>query len=422
MAWGSGLSGNRETRVETKSTFDINSPRLLETIRGSMYGVEGDSSMRVSAVYACVKVLSESIGAMPLNLYATGRDNATTRKYNKVDRLVSIAPSEYQTASELWSWVVTCMSLHGNAYVYMNKTASNKVVELIPVSPQNVTINIDGHRVTYTVTVGSSENQRTITMTKNELLHFKGTTLDGFTGISPIVYNNSLISGERTAVNYANHILTDGATPRGVLEVAGELSDDAFHNLKESWNAAHSGDRNGNRLAVLEQGVQFKPISMSPNDLSLLESRKYSRAEIAGIFRVPPHMIGEMSASTYSNITEQSKAFYRYTLSPIMTALEQRLNHTLAAPGELFKFDIDGLVRPELSVESESYSKLISIGVLNPNEVRERMGLNPREGGDEFISQTNNLEFGGAEQPAEEEAPKSPQQEEGEPNEESTES
>ena len=404
MAWGQGLTSNRATRPETKSaTVDINSPRLLEAIRGSMYGVEGDGAMRVSAVYACVKVLSESISAMPLNLYAVDRNGSNTQKPNKVDRLVSIAPSEYQTASEMWSWVVTCMSLYGNAYIYMNRTSSGKVVELIPVAPQNVSINLDGHKVSYTVTVGEAANQRTMLLTAKELLHFKGMTLDGFTGLSPIAYNSALIGGERTAVGYANRILTDGATPRGVLEVDGVLDDDAFANLKDSWNGAHGGDRNGNRVALLEQGVTFKPISMKPNDLELLETRKYSRAEIAGIFRVPPHMIGEMSSSTYSNITEQSQAFYRYTLSPVMTAIEQRLNHTLAGPAEMFKFDIEGLTRPELSVEAESYTKLISMGVLNPNEVRERMGLNPRDGGDDYITETNNLSFNGeAEAPAEE--------------------
>ena len=413
MAWGSGLSGTRATRVETKSsTLDINSPRLLEAMQGSLYGVEGSSAMRISAVYSCVKVLSESIATMPVNLYSVAKSGTNERLHNKQDRLVSIAPSEGQTAAEMWSYVVTCLALHGNAYLYMTRTAGGRVVELLPVSPSNVTINIDGNRISYNVTIGEAANQRVLKLTNNELLHFKGLTLDGYTGISPISYNNALISGERASVDYANRVIAEGATPNGVLEMDGTLSDDAFTNLRDSWNGAHGGSNNGSRVALLESGVTYKPISLSPVQIGLLDGRKYSRSEIAGIYRVPPHMIGEMSQATYSNIADQSKSFYRYTLAPWLTSIEQRLNHSLAGPGQMYRFDTDGLLRPSLQDESTSYKSLIETGILSPNEVRERMGLGPREGGDEYVSQSNNLTFGEAPAAAE------PQPEEKEPTDE----
>lgn len=384
--------------TETKSAFDINSPRLLEAIRQGTSGVSGDSSMRVSAVYSCVKVLSESISSLPVNLYDINATGGTTRLHNKLDRLVSIAPSEDQTASEMWAYVVTSVCLHGNGYLYITRTQRGQAVQLLPLNPNNVSIHITGNKVTYHVSIGEGADVRTMVLSSREVLHFKTLTLDGYKGLSPIAYNASIVNGERAAIDYSNRIYTDGATPRGVLEVDGVLSDEAFENLRASWGAAHGGVNNGNKVAILESGVAFKPISLSPNDVQLLETRKYSRNEIAGLYRVPPHMIAAMDNATYSNIAHQGAEFHRFTLAPWLTAIEQRLNLTLAGPGQTFRFDTSGLTRSDLQTESESYSKLISMGVLNPNEVRERMGLNPRDGGDEYISQTNNLSFGNTEE------------------------
>ena len=404
MAWGSGLKSSRETRTQTKSAaLDINSPRILEAIRGGMYGVHGESAMRISAVYSCVKVLAESISTMPVNLYNVDNDGTNSRIYNKQDRIVSIAPSEGQTANEMWSYVVTCLALHGNAYLYMTRTAGGEVVELLPVSPSNVTVGVDRNRVTYTVALNDSPDAEKLKLTNRNILHFKGLTLDGYLGISPIAYNSALINGERASVDYANRIIIEGATPHGVLEMDGTLSDEAFENLRDSWNGAHGGTKSGSRVALLESGVTYKPISLSPTQIGLLDGRKYSRSEIAGIFRVPPHMIGEMSQATYSNIADQSKSFYRYTLAPWLTAIEQRLNHSLAGAGQAYRFDVDGLLRPSLQDESASYKSLIETGILSPNEVRERMGLGPRDGGDNYVTNSNNLTFGGAEADTEKE-------------------
>ena len=389
----------RETQAKA-AALDINSPRLLEAIRGGQYGASGENAMRISTVYSCVKVLSESISSLPVNLYTRSADDTVTRQTDKLDRLVSIAPSEDQTAAELWAYVATSVCLHGNAYVYITRTSKGVPVQLLPLPAQNVSINVQGNKVTYSVTVGEKPNHKILQMSSRELLHFKSLTLDGYTGLSPISYNSALITGERAAIDYANRIYADGATPRGVLEVEGTLSDDAFANLRDSWNNAHGGSRNGNQVALLESGVTFKPISMSPHDVQLLETRKYSRNEIAGMYRVPPHMIGALENATYSNIAHQGAEFHRYTLAPWLTMIEQRLNLTLAGPGQIFKFDVSGLTRSDLQTETDAYGKLIEIGVMNPNEVRERMGMNPREGGDKYVSQSNNLTFGQDGEPA----------------------
>lgn len=378
--------------AETKSAIDVNSPRFLEMMRGAS---GGGNAMRVSAVYSCVKVLSESISNLPVNLY-TVQGDIRTKKPSQLDRLVSQQPNDSMTASELWSYVVASVCLHGNAYVYVTRTSTGRVVELLPVPASNVSIHTNNKRgVTYTVTTGKEGESKTIQMTSKNLLHFKSLTLDGYTGISPIAYNSAVIDGSSAAVGFANSVYANGSTPRGVLEVEGSLSDEAFENLRASWGATHGGEANANRVAILESGVKFSPISMSPHDVQLLESRKYSRSEIAGLFRVPAHMIGDLDKATYSNIAEQGAEFHRYSLAPWLTMIQQRLNMTLTAGGnEQFRFDISELIRGDIEAEVAAYSKLLEIGVLNPNEVRGKFGMSPREGGDEYISQTNNLSFG----------------------------
>ena len=391
--------------AETKAGLDINSPRVLEMMRGAS---GGGNAMRVSAVYSCVKVLSESISTLPVNLY-TMKGELRTKTPSQLDRLVSMQPNDNMTASELWSYVVASVCLHGNAYVYCTRTTSGRVVELLPVPATNVSINVEStSKISYDVTLGDGPESKRVRLTSKNLLHFKSLTLDGYTGISPVSYNSSVVEGSRSAMNFANSVYANSATPRGVLEVEGTLSDEAFENLKASWGTAHGGEANANRVAILESGVKFSPITMSPQDVQLLESRKYSRSEIAGLFRVPAHMIGDLDKATYSNIAQQGAEFHRYSLAPWLTMIEQRLNMTLTAGAtERFKFDISELIRGDVEAEVTAYSKLLEIGVLNPNEVRSKFGLSPRDGGDDYVSQSNNLTFGAEGTPSE---PNEPQE------------
>ena len=220
-----------------------------------------------------------------------------------------------------------------------------------------------------------------------------------------------MVDGSRAAMDFANSVYVNGATPRGVLQTEGSLSDEAFANLKESWNSAHGGSANSNRVAILESGVSFAPINMSPQDVQLLESRKYSRSEIAGLFRVPAHLINDLDKATFSNIAQQGAEFHRYSLAPWLKMIEQRLDLTLTSGGtESFKFDTSELLKGDVEAEVAAYSKLLEIGVMSPNEVRAKMGLNPREGGDSFVSDSNNLTFGGGSEEKPTEQPEEPKE------------
>lgn len=195
--------------------------------------------------------------------------------------------------------------------------------------------------------------------------------------------------------------------------VDGTLSDDAYTNLKDSWESSHGGTRNANRVALLEAGVKFEPISMSPGDVQLIETRKMSREEICGMFRVPPHMVADLSRATFSNISEQNLEFYRAAISPYLNALETRMNYQLLGDSTReFRFDVSNLIRGDFTGEVDAYKKLLEIGVMSPNEVRARLDMNPREGGDHFVSDSNNLTFGDENPEPEQEPEPEPQPDE----------
>lgn len=367
-------------------------------------GVSQDKAMQIQAVYACVKVISETIATMPCHLYRTKGEQNILHPDSPASRVVGVKPNDYMTPPEMWQWVSQCLLLDGNAYFLINRAGSGTIVELLPLLPGSVSPVINRHEVTYTVAIDSGNGSQSIKYKAKDILHIRGLSLDGFKGLSPVAYNGLLLSGANQANIHTNAILANDSTPRGILSTDGELDDSAYKNIKQSWEEMHQGATNSGKVAVTEQGLKFTQIQMSPADAQLLEQRKHSRSEIAGMFRVPPHMIGDLERATYSNIESQSIDFYKGAIAPWLTFIEARLNRSLLPVGtQFFKFDTSELLRGDTATLSQSYGKLLELGVMSPNEVRAKMGMNPRPGGDEYVSQSNNLTFGNEE-------PKDPQE------------
>lgn len=401
------------------AAVNINDPAFLELMRSGHAGpVNSDSAMRISAVYSCIKVLSESIASMPCSLHKITDDRSEIQRDSNLHSLVNRAPNDFMTAPEFWSFVVASQALHGEAFALIIWTASNRVAEILPLMPSKVGVRVNGRRIEYDVNFGTKDGKENVqTFGPKNILHFKQMTLDGIRGVSPIAYNSAMLGYARDARAYSNSVFENGAVPRGVLTTDGTLSDEAYENVKSSWQAAHGGVENANRVAILEGGLSFQKILMSPADVELLEQFKYTRSEIAGIFRVPLHMIGDLERSTNNNIEHQGLDFYTNTLLPWTTNIESRLNFQLLSTStQEFRFDNSKVVRGAFNDRVEAMGKLITLGVLNPNEVRRDFGYNPREGGDEYITQSNNLIFGddqeespaSGEQPNADEAPNDP--------------
>ena len=400
MAWYDNLFGTKAAPV----SLPLDSPQLAQYLTSQNVAgqvVNKEQAMRLSTVYACVKILSETVSTLPCHLYRQVGDSKEMHSGAPLHDLMLRNPNEFMTAPEFYSYIMTCLLLQGNFFGYINRTSSGRVVEILPLQPENVTIRQDQQfNVIYEVQFANGKKD---ILDQNQILHIKNMTLDGVNGLSPIRYNSEALGSAIAARDYASNVFGNDATPRGILATDGMLSDDAYQNIRESWQASHQGVSNAHRIAILEQGLKFTPLSMSPADVQLLDSRKYSRTEVCAMFRVPPHMVADLDRATFSNIEHQDLQFYKSTILPYLTSIEARLNKSLLGVNtQHFKFDVGGLLRSDLTTRVNSYKELIACGVMSPNEARERLDMNPRDGGDEFITQTNNLQFGGNEPQAEE--------------------
>lgn len=370
----------------------------------STKAVSNEQAMRLNTVYSCVKVLSDTMATLPCHLYRETPAGNEKHTAAPLHNLLLNSPNEYQTGAEFFSHVMVNLCLNGNFYGYVNRTSSGKVVEILPLKTENVAVQQDSqYNVVYVVTF---DNGTQDVLNPDQILHIRGMSMDGVTGVSPIQYNARTLGAGIDARDYAANVFENDATPRGILHTDGILDDDSFENIKASWNAGHGGVANSHKVAILEQGLKFSPISLSPQDVQLLELRKYTRSEICAMFRVPPHMIGDLDRATFSNIEHQDLAFYKATMLPYIMMIEARLNKALLNVNtQHFKFDVSNLLRTDMRTRVETYNTLITTGVMSPNEARQELGYNPREGGDEFVSQSNNLQFGDEESPKE---PKEP--------------
>lgn len=370
-----------------KQAVDFDSPAFLEQIMGNTDSrMSPEQAIQISAVYACVKVLSETVMTLPCELKKVDGDSRIALPNDPLYGLTARKPNDFMTGAELWAWVMKCLNLRGNAYLYKVRSG-RRVVELLPLAPSSVTPRViqPGNIVVYDLIVG--DNKRTLVA--DEVVHFKSSVLDddGVTGMSPITANSRMLVASDKANRWAAKLFDNSATPRGILKTPETLSEEAYANIKESWESAQMGIDNAHRTAILEQGLEFQKISMSPEDVQLLDSRQYSRSEIAGVFRVPGHMIGDMSASTYNNIEHQTLDFYKSSIAPWLRLIEQRLNVSLLGDSTReFTFDVRELIRGDMASEVAAMTALVDSQIITPNEARRALNWNPREGGDEIIA------------------------------------
>jgi HK97 family phage portal protein len=351
--------------------------------------VNPQTAMQSAAVYSSVKVLAESIGMLPMNVYKkdpiTGKPQ-TLMTSHPLQPLLHDQPNNWQTNVEFWEMMAVSLCLRGNAYAYVNRTRSGLVVELLPLHPDMVRVEMGlGFQVQYQVTMpdGSFKN-----LAVGELLHIRGLTINGYIGISPIAYARESIGLSLATEKFGSQLFRNGAKMSGVLEHPGKLSKDSYERVKNSFDQATSGE-NSHKTALLEEGMKYAKISMTADESQFLATRKYQRSEIAAIFRVPPHMIGDLEKATFSNIEQQSLEFVNYSLMPWLVRIEKAIKRDLMTPQErkdlTMKFNVSGLLRGDASARSALYHNGILDGWMTRNEARaaeSELGivLNPIEG------------------------------------------
>ena len=349
--------------------------------------VSPQTAMQSAAVYSSVKVLAESIGMLPLNLYRKDANNQRTlMAEHPLHVLCHDQPNEWMTSVEFWEMMVISLNLRGNAFAYINRNRSGQVVELLPLQPDMVQVQMGtDFQLQYDVSMPDGTFKR---FAVGEIFHIRGMSMNGWQGISPISYARESIGLSLATEKFGGQLFKNGAKMGGVLEHPGKLSKDSYERIKASFDEAHSGD-NAHKTALLEEGMKFSRISLSANDSQFLETRKYQRSEIAAIFRVPPHMIGDLEKATFSNIEQQSLEFVNYSLMPWLVRIEKAIKRDLMTPAErknlTAKFNVSGLLRGDASARSALYHNGILDGWMTRNEARaaeSELGivLNPLQG------------------------------------------
>lgn len=360
------------------------------------------SAMQMTAVYSCVRILAEAIAGLPLHVYrykdGGGKEKAVD---HGLYRLLHDEPNPEMTSFVFRETLMTHLLLWGNAFAQVVRNGLGEVIGLYPLQPNRMSVgrDLETRQLYYEYQTSWDEpagEYKTIRLTSNDVLHVPGLGFDGLVGYSPIAMARNAIGLAQATEDYGASFFANGAAPGGVLEHPGTIKDPS--RVRESWQATFGGAQNGNKVAVLEEGMKYTPISVSPEQAQFLETRKFQINEIARIFRIPPHMIGDLEKSSFSNIEQQSLEFVKYTLDPWVIRWEQAISRTLLTPREkteLFvKFNVEGLLRGDYQSRMEGYAVARQNGWMSANDIRELENLDhisPEAGGDLYLVNGNML-------------------------------
>ena len=350
------------------------------------------SAMQNSAVYACVRILSESIAALPLHVYEYKNGGKERVPNHPLYYLLHDAPNDEMTSFQFRECSMAHLLLWGNSYAQILRNNLDNITGLYPLRPDRTSVERDDNgEIVYRYTPTTGENQHMkkptqITLSRRDVLHIPALGFDGLIGYSPIAMARNAIGVAIACEDFGAKFFENGAKPSGVLKVPHVLKDP--QKLSDSWQSAYGGE-NAGRIAVLEEGVDYQQISIPPNDAQFLDTRKFQLNEIARIFRVPPHMLADLERATFSNVEHLSLEFVKFSLSPWVVRWEQALNKALFKPSErgrfFVKLSVDGLLRGDYETRMCGYATAIQQGIMSVNEVRELEDMNPisaDEGGD----------------------------------------
>ena len=360
------------------------------------------SAMQMTAVYSCVRILSEAVAGLPLHLYKyTGSGGKAMAHDHPLYRLLHDEPNPEMSSFVFRETLMTHLLLWGNAYAQIIRNGKNEIVALYPLMPNKMSVDRDENgRLYYTYYRGSDEaiknKEFAVTLQPSDVLHIPGLGFDGLVGYSPIAMAKNAIGMAIACEEYGAKFFANGAAPGGVLEHPGTIKDP--QRVRESWQSTFGGSGNANKIAVLEEGMKYTPIGISPEQAQFLETRKFQINEIARIFRVPPHMVGDLEKSSFSNIEQQSLEFVKYTLDPWVIRWEQSIQRSLLSRDEkaayFVKFNLEGLLRGDYQSRMNGYAIGRQNGWMSANDIRELENLDripAEDGGDLYLINGNML-------------------------------
>jgi HK97 family phage portal protein len=349
------------------------------------------TAMQTTAVYACVRILAETIASLPLHTYRLTDCGKEKDLGHPLYRLLHSEPNPEMTSFIFRETLMSHLLLWGNAYAQILRNGRGAVVSLYPLLPDRMTVE---RSAAGEIVYRYQKDTGAVILQRTEVLHIPGLGFDGLVGYSPIAMAKNTVGMAIATEEYGAKFFANGANPGGVLEHPGVVKDPK--KVRESWNAVYQGSNNAHRIAVLEEGMKFQAIGIPPEQAQFLETRKFQTEEICRIFRVPPHLVASLDRATFSNIEHQSISFVVHTIRPWLVRMEQSINKALLLDTEksqyFASFVVEGLLRGDYASRMQGYAIGRQNGWLSGNDIRELENLNrisEELGGDLYLINGN---------------------------------
>lgn len=387
---------------ESRGSVNVTHPRdpvLAEWISGRAGTYSGvtithETAMRIMAVYACVRIISESIASLPTEVFRLTEDGREHDRGHRLTDLLGSQPNPDQTAYEFWEMVSAHVALRGDGIAWIRRGGTG-IVGIYPMRPDWVIRVYRGEsgRIWYdyrppeqTDDFGTpaglyagpdSEGMN------SEVLHIRGLSLGGLRGLDPISYARESLGLTSAAEQFGSRFFGQGTVMTGVLQTDSTLSDQAYERLKKEWKEKRSGVANAHKTAILEDGVKWQKMGIEPEAAQFLETRKFQVAEVARLYRIPMDMLADSQGTGITNVEQRGIQFVTYTLRPWLKRIEHAIRRDLIPRQDrsqiTVKFNVNALLRADLKSRYEAFNRAIGGPWMVPNEARGMEGLNSRD-------------------------------------------
>ena len=379
-----GLFKKKEERatLATPTTWLFNS--LTDGVTSSGISVNQTSALKYSALYSCVRLLSESVASLPLHTYQRTENGKERLREHPISRMMAASPNKQMSSYSFRETMMGHALTFGNGFAEIVRDASGMAIELLPITPDRVRVDVDSEgTIRYIV-------DEQITLDRDSVFHLAGLGFDGVIGYSPVKLAANCIGLGLAAEQFGASFFSNGARLGGILQHPAKLSQEAADRLKDSWNNTYSGSSRTGKTALLEEGMSFTTLGIPPDDAQFLQTREFQVKEIARWYGIPPHLIGAMEAATFSNIEHQQIEYVTHTLRPWLVRWEQELQRKIYMDDNIFpQFVVDGLLRGDTKTRYESYKVARESGWMSVNEIRALEDMPAIDGGDQFIQPLN---------------------------------
>lgn len=356
--------------------------------------VNEDVALTYSAVFACVRILAETLSSLPWILFEQQGRMKQRARGHPLYSLLHTSPNPEMSSFEFREAMMGHVCTWGNAFAEIDFDRRGVITALWPLRPDRMTVKRENGALLYKYRVPESEGGfRTVTLLPEQVFHVRGLGFDGRIGYSPVGLARQSIGLGLATEAYGGAFFGNGARPSGVLQHPGKLSDTAYDRLKKEFERRHQGLENAQRLAILEEGLKYQQIGVPPEDAQFLETRTFQVREVARWYRVPPHMLADLDRATFSNIEHLSLEFIQYTMLPWFVRWEQAVSRSLLLESERERYYaqlvVDGLLRGDVKSRNEAYAIGRQNGWYSANDIREMEDKNPIEGGDVYLVPLN---------------------------------